>query len=357
MGAKSVNEVTKQSWLSEIFPEWGTWLNEEIDRTEVPAGSFEMWWTGNMGVWIKSEGQTNIAVDLWAGSGKRTHDLKPMGPRHQFARAAGARAPQPNLRVIPVVIDPFEIHTLDALFVTHFHHDHIDINVIAALLQGCGPDTIFVGPKFVVDQWVAWGVPAERCRTVRPGDVVKVKDIEVTVVESYDRTVLITDSPIEETPADDEVPDMDERSVSYLIKTPAGTIYHGGDSHFSANFSRHGKQFDIDVAMLAYGENPVSIQDKMSSSDVLRAAEALGCKVVIPLHWDVWSNTLGDPAEIQRLWDMRHERFQYGFHPFSWLPGGRFIWPDDEPRREYFHDRGFADHHEYPSNMPYDWLL
>ena len=54
-----------------------------------------------------------------------------------------------------------------------------------------------------------------------------------------------------------------------------------------------GKRFNIDVAPLAFGENPIDIQDKMTSSDILCAAECLGAKVMIPLHWYAWTNTRG----------------------------------------------------------------
>ena len=37
--SKTVNEVTKEKWLVETFPEWGTYLNEEIE-TEVVAGLY-----------------------------------------------------------------------------------------------------------------------------------------------------------------------------------------------------------------------------------------------------------------------------------------------------------------------------
>ncbi len=35
---------------------------------------------------------------------------------------------QPNLRNQPFVIDPFAIKNVDALFVSHIHSDHLDIN-------------------------------------------------------------------------------------------------------------------------------------------------------------------------------------------------------------------------------------
>ena len=37
-----VNEITRESWILGAFPEWGTWLNEEIDNTVVEPGTFSM---------------------------------------------------------------------------------------------------------------------------------------------------------------------------------------------------------------------------------------------------------------------------------------------------------------------------
>lgn len=37
--SKTVNEVTKEKWLVETFPEWGTYLNEEIETEVVDPGT------------------------------------------------------------------------------------------------------------------------------------------------------------------------------------------------------------------------------------------------------------------------------------------------------------------------------
>ena len=31
----NVNEITREQWILNTFPEWGTWLNEEIEETIV----------------------------------------------------------------------------------------------------------------------------------------------------------------------------------------------------------------------------------------------------------------------------------------------------------------------------------
>lgn len=51
--SKTVNEVTKEKWLVETFPEWGTYLNEEIETEVVDPGTFAMWWLGCTGIWLK----------------------------------------------------------------------------------------------------------------------------------------------------------------------------------------------------------------------------------------------------------------------------------------------------------------
>ncbi|MBE9924271.1 L-ascorbate 6-phosphate lactonase, partial [Enterococcus casseliflavus] len=41
-----VNDVSKESWLLNTFPEWGTYLNEEIENELVKEGTVSMWWLG-----------------------------------------------------------------------------------------------------------------------------------------------------------------------------------------------------------------------------------------------------------------------------------------------------------------------
>ena len=51
-----VSEMTRDKWIMSTFPEWGTWLNEEIEGTEIPEGNVGMWWLGCTGIWIKTPG-------------------------------------------------------------------------------------------------------------------------------------------------------------------------------------------------------------------------------------------------------------------------------------------------------------
>lgn len=351
-----IDDITRESWILNTFPQWGTWLNEEIEREVVHPGSFAMWWLGCTGLWVKSEGNANICIDLWCGTGKKTMKNPLIKPEHQMARMCGGKKLQPNLRVAPFVLDPFAIKEIDAVVATHDHNDHIDINVATSVMKNCDASVPFIGPKTCVDLWISWGVPAERCIVVKPGDVVKIKDTEIIALESFDRTALIT-VPKGVTLAGKMPGNIDERAVNYIIKTPGGTIYHSGDSHYSNYYAKHGNDYKIDVALGSFGENPRGITDKMTSSDILRMAEALNTKVIIPFHHDIWSNFQADTEEINVLFEMRKDRLQYKFLPYIWQVGGKFIYPDDKEKREYHYPRGFDDCFEKDIDLPFKCFL
>jgi L-ascorbate 6-phosphate lactonase len=351
-----VEEITRESWIMNTFPEWGTWLNEEIEQEQVKPGTIAMWWLGCTGIWLKTENQTNLSIDFWCGNGKRTKAKKTMDAGHQMANMCGGRLIQPNLRAIPFVLDPFAVKKVDAVLSTHFHADHIDANFAAAVMRNVEEPIPFIGPKKSVEKWISWGVPPERCITVKPGDTVKVKDVEILALDSFDRTCLVTTDGYQNIRGVCPT-DMDEKAVNYLIKTPAGNIYHSGDSHYSIYYAKHGKDYDIDVCFGSFGENPVGIADKMTSIDLLRMAEALRCKVVIPLHYDVWTNFMADTNEITTLYEMRKDRLNYQFTPFVWEVGGKYIWPTDRGKRKYHHRRGFEDCFENEPNVPFKSLL
>ena len=150
---------------------------------------------------------------------------------------------------------------------------------------------------------------------------------------------------------------MDDRAVNYLVETTGGSVYHSGDSHYSNYYAKHGNDHKIDVALLSYGENPRGVTDKMTSSDILRAAESLNCEVVVPFHHDIWANFQNDPREIEMLWNMKKERLQYGFAPFFWQVGGKYTYPTDKGRMHYQHFRGFADIFKNDPELPYRAFL
>lgn len=352
----TLNEVSREKWILSTFPEWGTYLNEEIAAEKVAKGTFAMWWLGCTGIWLKTHEDTNILCDLWSGTGKQSHGDGTMRQGHQMMRMSGVEAMQPNLRNKPFVIDPFAIKDVDALCVSHIHSDHLDIVTAAAVNNNC-PKAKFIGPKEVVETWRKWGVPEEKLITVKPGDEVQVGAVTVKAMQAFDRTALVTEDDLDITLKGKMPKDMDVMAVNYLFKTSGGNLYHAADSHYSNLFAKQGNENQIDVALGAYGENPRGITDKVTSVDILRMAESLNTKVIIPVHYDIWTNFMADPKEITELWKMKKDRLQYEFKPFIWEVGGKFTYPNDKDRMEFMFDRGFHDAFKNDNDTPFPSFL
>ena len=64
MAQYNIQELDRDDWLRNTFPEWGTWLNEEIDAEVVPEGKLVMWWLGCTGIWFKTPGGADFTVDF-----------------------------------------------------------------------------------------------------------------------------------------------------------------------------------------------------------------------------------------------------------------------------------------------------
>ena len=86
-------------------------------------------------------------------------------------------------------------------------------------------------------------------------------------------------------------------------------------------------------------------------------AESLKTKVVIPIHYDVWTNFKADPKEIMMLYNYKKHALDYQFHPFIWDVGGKYVYPTDKDKYEYHYRRGFEDCFTEEPNVPYRSVL
>ena len=191
---------------------------------------------------------------------------------------------------------------------------------------------------------------------IKPGESYKIKDTEIVAVESFDRTALITPPPTGDLRGKIP-PDMDERAVNYVIKTPGGTIYHSGDSHFSDGYYKHGKQHEIDVCFVSYGENGRGVTDKVTASDTQRNARNLNAKVLIPIHYDLWSAQHADPNELMLLHDFNKHLMK--FKLVIWQVGGKFTYPDDQDIVKYHYPKEMGDEEYFTDepNIPFPSFL
>jgi L-ascorbate 6-phosphate lactonase len=275
-------------WALECFPEWGRFLNRQIEETQVPEGNYALWWTGGMGFVLKSPGGAVLLVDNYAGPAHYT----------EYAYCGVCRTSgSPTidwLRLNPQVIDIFGFKTLDAVFCSHQHADHTDIYTLKAATQTS--EALFYGPKSAVERMRIFQVPEERIRVCEAGQTYKIKDVEVEILPNFDRIATMTGGPGVKVGPGVRRP-YNDVAVTFLFKIGGHNLCHLADSLFQNAYITF-REHKVDVLTFNIGYNAPGATDKMTPYDAVRLGEAVGAKLLLPMHWDNWGNTGVDPQEV-----------------------------------------------------------
>ena len=250
-----------------VHSDWGDWLTRAIAAAD-PEG-VACWYLGCNGIALTSAGGTTVFIDPYLGTGD----------------------PPRTVRMIPVPFEPGDVQAADAVLATHEHTDHVHGPSQAPLVAD-NEATLYAPDRSVdvvhEEEWVdRWGVAADDVEMIEEGDTFAVGDLEITVG-----------------PAND--PDA-EQPVSYVIEHDAGTFVHGGDAR-PGTFGAIGEQFDVDVAVLAFGTvgmlpdkatgEPTETKWYNDENMLIEAAGELGVDRLVPTHWDMWRGLTADPTAL-----------------------------------------------------------
>jgi L-ascorbate metabolism protein UlaG (beta-lactamase superfamily) len=197
---------------------------------------------------------------VWASSSKEAQDsnLKKMTfPIHWLGhdsfRIDGDKA--------VIYLDPFKIKEgpkADLILITHDHFDHCSPADVAKIQK---TETVIV----TVAQAAA--KLSGQIKTVKPGDELTVKGIQIKTIPAYNinkfRSPGIPFHP------------KDSNYVGFIIKVGGQSIYHAGDSDFIPEM----KGLGVDIALL-----PVSGTYVMTVDEAVEAAKAIHPNLAIPMH-------------------------------------------------------------------------
>jgi L-ascorbate 6-phosphate lactonase len=249
--------------------DWGDWLPQAIDAAD--PDSVAVWYLGCNGFVLKGSNGTTLFVDPYLGTGD----------------------PPRTVRMIPVPFDPADVVDAEAVFATHEHSDHVHGESQAPILASTGAP--FVAPDASIaaargeQNWAdRWDLTDEQFREVSEGDVLEIGEFTVHVVEVND-------------------PDA-EHPVGYVFEHDSGTVFHPGDSRPADSFAALGREFDIDLGVLAFGTAGM-IPDKQTrdpkytkwyndEGEAVEAASALQLDRLLPSHWDMWKGLTADPTAL-----------------------------------------------------------
>jgi L-ascorbate metabolism protein UlaG (beta-lactamase superfamily) len=178
-------------------------------------------------------------------------------------------------RISPMEFDPSAIGDLDAVLISHGHHDHMDIRSLKAL----GKRRTIILPRGVSFPLKIRGF--HDLRAAKPWDEMPIGNATITVVPSHHfggRPPLY----------------FKAKYQGYVI---AGEkcVYFAGDTGFDEEiFTSIRSRFDLDLALLPIGAyHPPSFRKHhMSPEDAVEAFRILGAKIMVPIHFETFSLSL-----------------------------------------------------------------
>ncbi len=166
-----------------------------------------------------------------------------------------------------IYIDPYQIPggpTADLILITHEHFDHCSPDDVAKIQ---GPQTVIITAKDSAKKL------SGDIRVVAPGDTVVIDGIQVEAVPAYN--------------LDKNFHPRSNGWLGFIVEVGGIRLYHAGDTDHIPEM----KELHVDIALL-----PVSGTYVMTADEAVRAAEAIGPKLAIPMHY---GSVVGSGSDAQ----------------------------------------------------------
>lgn len=244
---------------------------EDVRNARSEGDHFHLWWLGQSGFLVQWQGR-HLLLDPYL-SDSLTDKY--------------AATPRPHVRMTERVIAPERLDFIDVATSSHMHTDHMDAATLVPLMR-VNPGMELVIPESNRDQVAdRLKCAADWPRGLNAGQFTTVAGFKFDAV-----------------PAAHEKIEVDERGnhkfLGYVIQFGPWTIYHSGDTVLYDGMVRRLTLWPIDVAILPInGRKPErGVAGNLWGREAAELARAVGARVVIPCHYDMFAFNTASPGEF-----------------------------------------------------------
>ena len=234
--------------------------------------AFFLWWLGQSGFLIRW-GDRFLLLDPYL-SDSLTNKC--------------ASTDKPHVRMTERVIRPGQLNCIDVITSSHNHTDHLDYETIVPILRVNGVETALVIPEanreFVANRL--------QCEPSFP------------IGLDAGQSITVNGFTFHAVPAAHEKIDRDEAGrchyLGYVVQFGPWTIYHSGDTIRYDGMIEALENFQIDLALLPInGAAPERrVAGNLDGPEAATLAHALGVRIVIPCHFEMFEFNTADPRDL-----------------------------------------------------------
>ena len=198
----------------------------------------------------------------------------------------------------PVGLD--DLAGTELVLASHEHLDHLDAPALRDLLARDDRVRVVV-PAPVVPLAAEAGLAPDRLVGAVPDRPLTAGDVTVHPVPAL-HGVHVADAYTHGLPGDgDQV-----RYLGYVLETPAGRLYHAGDTLRWPGQAELLADLGVEVALLPINgrdarREALDIVGNLDAGEALALARDAAVATVVPMHYDLMEGNLGDVDEFARL--------------------------------------------------------
>jgi L-ascorbate metabolism protein UlaG (beta-lactamase superfamily) len=246
-------------------------LNDVTAAASREPKAYHLWWIGQSGFLLYGRYEFTL-IDPYLS---------------ESLTAKYAVTSQPHVRISRRVVDPKRLDFLFLVLSTHQHTDHLDAETLRPLFEA-NPVAHFVVPAAIE------AVASERSNGHGAIGLDDGKRVQLGLVCA---TGVAAAHPMVEYDVQGRC-----KCLGYVLDYDGFVVYHSGDTVVYDGMVERLRSFNVDIAIL-----PINGKvGNMSGADAAHLAEAIGAKLVIPCHYDMFEFNTADPyaefvPECERL--------------------------------------------------------